>query len=342
MHFCSVKQKPVVRLGFVAWCSLGNIARTNPAQQHSRQLKNRVRTCIAISEISFFHQFVVVFVSNTPSFFPFSSQSFSPKVTLDDRGNGGKTLQGTNGSLSSTILLAVEVAPVNDAPILSIPAADQGYGPLTAEEDRLGVLGVSHFDWPHTNILDATIVSNASIVLVDADVAYSTGATTPQQPYSRWTLPSSATDSAATVDDTVTVTVTVAHGGVHLSGARSEVEILVVSRAAATSIESLEFAAEIVLSGPMWAVQDALKGALYKTNLNWNSWVGSGGSQLQAVVSEVREDTVRPFSIGFILIRPRCVSHVSVRLPRYPCFYISIFMWLYTTTIFQALFQTRT
>ncbi|CAM9843433.1 unnamed protein product, partial [Hapterophycus canaliculatus] len=44
------------------------------------------------------------------------------EVTVDDRGNGGKTLQGTNGSLSSTILLAIDVSPINDAPTFEIPA----------------------------------------------------------------------------------------------------------------------------------------------------------------------------------------------------------------------------
>lgn len=214
-------------------------------------------------------------------------------MTLDDRGNGGKTLQGTNGSLSSTILLAVEVEPVNDAPTFSVPTAAEASFSLTAEEDRLGVLGANHFGWSRTNILDSTIISNASIILADADLTYSTGATTPRQPYSRWTLLSVAGESAALLDDTVTATVTVSHGGVHLSDARSEVELLVVSRAAATSVEFSEFAAELQLSGPMWAVQNALKGMMYKTNLNWNSWVGSGRSQLQAVVSEVRKQSAR-------------------------------------------------
>lgn len=247
----------------------------------------------------------------------------SLKVTVDDRGNGGKTLQGTNGSLSSTILLAVEVSPVNDAPTLTIPTSDEPSAPLTAEEDRLGVVGADHLGWSQNNILDSTIVSNASIVLADADVVYSARATTPQQPYSRWTLESSATASAAAVDDTVTVTVTVSHGGVRLSDARSEVTFSVVSRAAAaTSVESSEFAAELQLSGPMWAVADALKGMLYRTDLNWNSWVGSGGSQLQPVVSEVSAGLpiVPPMvsvSRAFVL-RYSGVNPAQARIPSFP------------------------
>lgn len=210
----------------------------------------------------------------------------SPKVTVDDRGNGGKTLQGINGSLSSTILLAVEVVRVNDAPTLTIPTADDATI-LTAEEDRLGLVGAGHFGWSDENILGSTTISNASIVLADADVAYTPGATTPQQPYSRWKIESSVEGSASETSDSMTIIVTVSHGGVLLSDARSEVSLVVLSPAAATTASSSEFAAELELSGPMWAVADALKGVLYRTNLNWNSWVGSEGSQLQPVVSEV-------------------------------------------------------
>ena len=206
---------------------------------------------------------------------------------MDDRGNGGKTLQGINGSLSSTILLAVEVAPVNDAPTLTIPTADDA-ALLTAEEDRLGVVGVGHVGWSDENILGSTTISNASILLADADIAYASGATTPQQPYNRWTIDSSSAGSAHEVNDTITVTVTVSHGGILLDDARSEVTLSVLSPAGGTTASSSsEFAAELELSGPMWAVADALKGVLYRTDLNWNSWVGAGGSQLQPVVSEV-------------------------------------------------------
>lgn len=222
-------------------------------------------------------------------------QSLSPQVTVDDRGNGGKTLQGIDGSLSSTILLAMDVAPVNDAPTLTVPTADEvssSAALLTAEEDRLGIVGAGYFGWSDENILGSTTISNASIVLADADVAYATGATTPEQPYSRWKIETSAVDSASEVNDTMTVTVTVSHGGILLSDARSEVTLLVLSPAAATSTFSSEFAAELELSGPMWAVAGALKGVLYRTDLNWNSWVGSGGSQLQPVVPEVGRQRV--------------------------------------------------
>lgn len=229
-------------------------------------------------------------------------QSLSTKVTVDDRGNGGKTLQGTNGSLSATILLVVEVAPINDAPTLTIPTAGEASSSaalLTAEEDRLGIVGAGRFGWTNENILGSTTISNASIVLADADVTYATGATTPQQPYSRWRIESSAVGLAPEANDTMTVTVTVSHGGILLSDARSEVTLLVLSRAAATTATSSEFAAELELSGPMWAVADALKGVLYRTDLNWNSWVGSGGSQLQPVVSEVssQADHCEPCSL---------------------------------------------
>lgn len=205
---------------------------------------------------------------------------------MNDRGNGGKTLQGTNGSLSSTILLAVEVARVNDAPMLTIPtAADATF--LTAEEDRLGIIGAVHSGWSDENILGSTTISNASIVLADADAVYAPGDLTPQLPYSRWRMVSSAIGSAFEANDTMKVTVEVSHGGILLSDARSEVTLVVISPAAATTASSSEFAAELEMSGPAWAVSEALKGMLYRTDLNWNSWVGSGGSQLQPVVSEV-------------------------------------------------------
>lgn len=236
---------------------------------------------------------------------------------MDDRGNGGKTLQGTNGSLSSTILVAVEVAPINDAPTLTIPAANDG-ALLTAVEDRFGVVGTDHFAWSEENILGSTTISNASILLADADVAYETGATTPQQPYSRWKIESSAEGSAAEVNDTMIVTVTASHGGILLSDASSEVTILVLSPAAATTVSSSEFAAELELRGPMWAVADALKGALYRTDLNWNSWVGSGGNQLQSVVTEVgwQEGHVTLARNGIFVLYPgatRCSPRPSFR-----------------------------
>ena len=247
---------------------------------------------------------------------------------MDDRGNGGKTLQGINGSLSSTILLAVDVAAVNDSPVFTIPTADEASSsslPLTAEEDRLGVLGVRHFGWSGENIVGSTTISNASIELADADTTYAAGTTTPRQPYSRWMLEPSVEAPTTALNDTMVVTVEVSHGGVLLSDARSEAALLVVSPAASTIAASSEFAAELQLSGPMWAVADALKGMLYRTDLNWNSWVGSGGGgQVQPVVSEVRGQTpqrhlpLRSFNptSGFAPSTPHSLLNCMKRLSR--------------------------
>lgn len=147
-------------------------------------------------------------------------------------------------------------------------------------------MGIDHVGWLDTNILDSTTISASSIVLEDADAVYAPGGTTLQPPQSRWTHESS-TSPPASINDTVEVTVQASHGGVLLSGARSEVTLVVVSSAQTSGVYSSEFAAEMRLSGPLWAVADALKGILYRTDLNWNSWVGSAGNQVQPVVTEV-------------------------------------------------------
>lgn len=217
---------------------------------------------------------------------------------MDDRGNGGKTLQGTYGSLSSRTLLAIEVMPVNDPPVLLTPRVDKSTPSVTftADEDRLGIVGVDDFGLPQKNILGATTISNSSILLSDADVTYDSDDTTLHQASGRWVLaredgvesPSSLSEH---VNDTVTVSISVLHGGVLLSHARSELTFEGTS-AVANEMPS-EFAARVRVSGPMWAMVAALKGMLYKTDLNWNSWIVSGINQLQPVISEVsKRDTL--------------------------------------------------
>lgn len=213
------------------------------------------------------------------------------------------------------MFLAVEVAPTNDAPTFEIPTPVEdslSSSLLTAEEDRLGVVGHDHLGWPDDSVLGSTTISNASIVLADADVHYLPGGTTPQQPESRWTIESSTTVSAGAVNDTMTVTIVVSHGGVLLSNARSEVIIEVISEAVAATAASLAYAAELHVRGPMWAVADALKGMLYRTGLNWNSWVGTGGSGLQPVVPEA---SAQPHPQGFnyvFVTSPSCRSNPNL------------------------------
>lgn len=224
------------------------------------------------------------------------------KVIVDDRGNGGKTLQGTSGSLSSSIVLAIEVAPVNDPPTLVIPTADTSFSPLVAEEDRLGIVGAAYSGWPEGNILGMTTISVSSVELTDDDLTYEADGTTLQRSYSRWAQVGrdgleSATSTSRPMIDTMTVNISVSHGGLILDHARSEVTFEDTS--AATNGTYPEYAAQLQLSGPMWAMADALKGMRYRTELNWNSWLEFGGSQLQPVVPEVSKPIVGPSSVCF-------------------------------------------
>lgn len=217
------------------------------------------------------------------------------KVNVDDRGNGGKTLQGTSGSLSAGIVLAIEVEPVNDPPTLVIPTADNPFSSLVAEEDRLGVVGGAYFGWPEGNILKMTTISDSSIELLDDDLTYEADGTTLRQSYSRWTQAGqdgleSETSTSGSMNDTMTVDISVSHGGLILDHARSELTFEDTS--AATDGTYPEYAAELQLSGPMWAMADALRGMRYRTELNWNSWLEFGGSQLQPVVPEVSKPVI--------------------------------------------------
>lgn len=215
------------------------------------------------------------------------------KVSVDDRGNGGKTLQGASGSLFAGIALAIEVAPINDPPTLSIPTANTPFTSLVAEEDGLGIVGANYFAWPEKNILSMTTISNSSIELADDDLTYEADGTTLRQPYSRWVQVDnggleSSTSTSGFTDDMMRVNISVSHGGVVLDRARSEVIFEGVSAANNDGAYS-EYAGQLQLSGPMWAMADALKGIRYRSELNWNSWLEIGGSQLQPVVPEVSE-----------------------------------------------------
>lgn len=207
------------------------------------------------------------------------------KVIVNDRGNSGKTPFGNGGSLSSQVLLAVKIEPVNDPPTLLIPTPASGVAPLSAEEDRLGVVGIDCCGWSTENILDATVISNSSIVLSDIDVSYETGGTSLHQPYKRWTLVGE--QSTVVPNDTMTVKLVVSYGGVLMSDARSEVSIQ--TGPAITGLAPHAFFASLELNGPLWAVADALKGLRYRSELNWNSWVGAGEPLLQPIISEVRK-----------------------------------------------------
>lgn len=224
------------------------------------------------------------------------------KVVVDDRGNGGKTLQGTSGSLSAEIVLAIEVAPVNDPPTLVTPTADKPFGPLVAEEDHLGIVGIAYFGWPEGDVLDMTTISSSSIELTDDDFTYEADGTTLRRPYSRWKQAGKdglelETFTSRSTNDTMTVKISVSHGGLILDHARAEVTFEDIPEA--TNGTYPEYAAQLQLSGPMWAMADALKGMRYRSELNWNSWLEFGGSHLQPVVPEVSKPIVGLPSVCF-------------------------------------------
>ena len=205
------------------------------------------------------------------------------KVIVDDLGNGGKVPVGNGDSLSSEALLAVKVTPVNDPPMLFIPTPVFDGSPFFAEEDRLGVVGIDCCGWSMENILSATVISNSSIVLSDADVSYEMDGTSIQQPNIRWKL--IGEEDSVQPNDTVAVGLKVSHGGILMSKVRAELSMEAVP--AATGDVSRSFSRSLKLQGPLWAAADALKGLRYRSDLNWNSWGGSAESQLQPVISEV-------------------------------------------------------
>lgn len=213
---------------------------------------------------------------------------------MDDRGNSGKSLEGVNGSLSHDISLAFDVSPVNDPPILVMPTSLSSEIPLFTEEDRIGTVGADCCGWSDENTLRHTIISNSSIALLDADISYNhaDGSTTPQQSYSRWILAQDKINenTVPTIDDTVTINISVAWGGVLLSNVRSEVSITGISgeeeNAEGKFIPS-GFYSSMTVIGPLWAVGEALKGMRYQSSLNWNSWAGLGMSELDRVALEV-------------------------------------------------------
>lgn len=220
-------------------------------------------------------------------------------MTVDDRGNGGKSHHGNaDGSLSTSILLAMQVEPVNDPPMILVPTAVSSSLSLTADEDQIGIVGVSCCGWSEDNIIGATAISNSSIVLSDADYSYDSDGATLQRTSSRWALAQEDDSPTSALNDTVTVTISTGHGSVQLNEPRSEVTVEDVS-SGNTKGESTSL---LQVSGSTWAVADALKGLRYRTALNWNSWVGSGGEDLHPVVAEVRKGAFHEINIASLCV----------------------------------------
>lgn len=216
---------------------------------------------------------------------------------MDDRGNAGKSQGGINGSLSAEILLALDVSPVNDPPIILLPTSTSTQTPLFAEEDRVGVFGADCCGWSSEDTHSLTIISNSSIVVSDADITYDfvASGTSPQQSYSRWILaqPYVREESALQpthVNDTFTLTASAIRGGILLSGSGSEISVTTISdgrNSVGGGDTPPDFFSSLTVVGPMWAVAESLKGMRYRTSLNWNSWAGLGATGLENVVLEV-------------------------------------------------------
>lgn len=212
-------------------------------------------------------------------------------MKINDRGEDTPS-ERTHRALSASVLLAIDVVPINDPPVVSVPTATGDGAFLTADEDRVGIVGTDCCGWLRENIVDATTISNWSVVLTDADARYGVDGVTPTPSYSRWTIAQGESHGTVhsvgiPVNDTMAVTITTAHGGILLCDARSEVKIGGYS--AANNSNSSDFSSSLEVSGPMWAVAQALRGLRYRADRNWNSWLGPGGTDMHPIVTEVRE-----------------------------------------------------
>lgn len=254
------------------------------------------------------------------------------QVVVDDRGNSGKSLEGVNGSLSSGIFLAFDVSSVNDPPTFVIPTSLSSEIPLFTEEDRVGTVGADCCGWSDKITPRPTMISNSSIVLLDADISYNLadGGTTPRQSYSRWILAQDpiGENPVSTIDDTVTLTISVAWGGVLLSNVRSEVSITGVSgedETAEGKFIPLDLYSSMTAIGPLWAVAESLKGMHYQSSLNWNSWAGLGISELDHVTLEV----------SWLFVASARIHHEQSYAPRCSCVLCCGFLGIRVAARFQ-------
>lgn len=225
------------------------------------------------------------------------------KVTIDDGGEEGTTSEGNDTLSTFGIALAVHVAPVNDIPRVIVPREFMDKGPLTAQEDRVGVIGTDCCGWSSENIIEATIISNASVELADADLpphGQSLGEVGERLrgTKSRWVVaPAYAEDHGAgslqapPLNETVTLEISVRYGGVLLSDVHPQASINngpegFEIRDSSTDLETW-YASSVKMSGPLFAVARSVRGMRYRTRRNWNSWVGSGKAGLEPVKFEV-------------------------------------------------------
>lgn len=230
-----------------------------------------------------------------------------------------------SGSLHSSIILAIDVAPVNDPPRIIVPLEFTNDPPLTAEEDQMGTIGTDCCGWSDENTLGGTTISQQSITLIDADIDYesrSKDGADSEKMLSRWTVsPANGSSSQLTsssavyANDTVTVTISVKHGGVLLREVRSQVSMSYIEAEdkIAEEYDPTKYVPLLVLGGPLWAVARSVRSMRYRSNRNWNSWVGSGSAGLEPVILEV--GCIRLTKTGFL----SCPSALSSFRARVHC-----------------------
>lgn len=227
----------------------------------------------------------------------------SGQVSVSDSGDAGRGSGAAEGARPHTIALAVDVAPANDAPEIIVPPEFFGAVPATAEEDRVGVVGMDCCGWSPDNAAGATAISKPSVVLTDADVGPEgesrdgPGERDPPVRRSRWALGSADGDGTLAApspglrpDDTVSLTITANHGGVRLDQVLSGVSVTdarALDDVVAEGEDLGRFYSPLTLVGPLWDVARAVRGMRYRSKRNWNSWVGSGGRGMEPVVREV-------------------------------------------------------
>ncbi|CAM9199449.1 unnamed protein product, partial [Discosporangium mesarthrocarpum] len=203
------------------------------------------------------------------------------QVHVDDRGNGGKSDANAAGSLTASAMLAVKVAPVNDPPVIIVPLRREDGGLLNAYEDAPGLVGTDCCGSTDQNLQGTSIISNPSIIIEDPDISIDrlTGKPGPSHPKSRWGHPFPATESLWEPDDEVVLTFSVRHGGIRFQEVLSEVtstEVPSPGGDGTASAISEGFLSGLELQGPLWAVAKAVRGIVYRTDRNWNSWTGRG------------------------------------------------------------------
>ncbi|CAM9142464.1 unnamed protein product, partial [Choristocarpus tenellus] len=201
------------------------------------------------------------------------------EVSVNDRGNGGKTLQSIDGSLNDSILLVVDVSPVNDSPRLIVPLMGDENESLTAHEDSPGMMGTDCCPLSLLpNLQGASIISNSSILLEDPDIPITASSLSDEN---RWTLLSQANKSSTAPIEQVELKLVARYGAILLQDVLSDVTLTGVSSGTDRLVPN-GFMSELQLTGPMWAVSQALRGMIYQSDRNWNSW-GWGGPKSDTV-----------------------------------------------------------